>query len=110
MDQLFGILALIGIAVAVWWFFRPKYLFVIRIIDGKPVCKRGKTTEAFLHDVEDACRWSGVVSGTIYGILNSQAYGRGAHTKTRTQVKLAFSSGFPVGCQQQLRNLSLIRY
>ena len=110
MEQLLGILAFIAIAVVAWWVFRPRYQFVIAMIDGKPVCKKGKTTDAFLREVEDACRWSGVVSGTIYGILSSRAIGTRSRAQKRKHIKLAFSSGFPVGCRQQLRNLSLIRY
>jgi hypothetical protein len=103
------IMLLIATAVGIWWSARPKYSFVVQIVAGKPVCRRGKVTEAFLRDVAEVCEWSGVLTGSIYGTVVHMAGGRGFNTVQRTRVKLSFSSAIPEGCRQQLRNLSLVQ-
>lgn len=87
-------IALIALIVAgAWWFFQPRYEFVVRIEDGLPRLSQGKVTAAFLQQIREVCAEYGVVSGWVGGIL-----------KGRRRC-LSFSRGFPSSGQQQLRNL-----
>ncbi len=109
MSSLSNLILLLAVALAGWWWLRPRYVFIVHINAGKPHCRRGKVTEAFLRDVEDVCRSSGVTEGSIYGTFVTFSSTRGDRVKQKMRIKLSFSSGFPPGCQQQLRNLSLIQ-
>lgn len=108
MDDLFALGILIAIVAGIWWMMRPRYAFVVQIKNGHPVCRKGRVDSAFLRHVAEICQWSGVRYGKIYGTLQPSPRKQHAVFGRRTQIRLSFSSGFPVGCQQQLRNVSLI--
>ena len=108
MSELLTLGVIIAMTFVVWWMFRPRYAFVVQIRDGIPICRRGRANSVFLRHVAEICQWSGVRYGKIYGTLQP-AFGRRVSVLgRRTRIRLSFSSDFPIGCQQQLRNLSLI--
>ena len=74
------------------WAFQPRYVFLVRIEDGKPHVLRGKVTPVFLGRVAEVCGQAGVRRGWVGGVPR----GKG--------VVLSFSRTFPPGLQQQLRN------
>jgi hypothetical protein len=80
------------LAWVIWFFLRPRYVFEIRIRDGKPGVRRGKVTGAFLHRIAEACQASGVTHGWIGGELQGQ------------RTALRFSRQIPPRLQQRLRN------
>jgi hypothetical protein len=108
MGDLLTLGLFIAVGIGFWWMFRPRYAFVVQIQDGNPVCRRGRVNSVFLRHVAEICQWSGVRCGKIYGTLQPT---RGRHATVmgrRARIRLSFSSGIPMGCRQQLRNLSQI--
>jgi hypothetical protein len=83
----------IGFAVWVFWsVLRPRYVFEIRIADGRPAVPKGKVTKVFLSRVAAVCQESRVARGWIGGVPQGR------------RVALRFSHHFPPGVQQRLRN------
>jgi hypothetical protein len=83
----------VGVALGMGWvLLRPRYVFEIRVRDGRPVVRRGKVTAAFLGTVAAVCRESGVARGWIGGVPDGP------------RVRLRFSRHFPPGPRQRLRN------
>jgi hypothetical protein len=84
----------IGFAACVVWaiFLHPSCVLEIRIAGGEPSIRKGKVTAAFLGRVGVVCRESGVARGWIRGVPQGR------------RVALRFSSNFPPGAQQRLRN------
>jgi hypothetical protein len=83
-------------ALLVWLLWRalgPRYVFVVRLKDGQPRVTQGTVAPAFLREIADTAARHGVTSGVVRGVAR------------QGRVVLAFSSGFPPPCQQQLRNL-----
>ena len=80
-----------------WLICQPRYLFVVRISQGKPRLVKGKATAAFLQQVNETCSQAGLKSGWVGGVR------RGKH------VALVFSRSFPQACRQQLRNIWVIQ-
>jgi hypothetical protein len=83
-------------ALLLWGLWRalgPRPVFIVRIRDGQPHVTKGTVTQTFLREIADTCARHGVTSGVVRAVARD---GR---------MVLAFSSGFPVPCQQQLRNL-----
>ena len=74
-----------------------RYAFLVKIEDGALRVTRGKVTANFLAEMDEACTRNGVRHGWIGGV------GRG------DKVTLTFSRGIPRPCQQQLRNLWVMR-
>jgi Protein of unknown function (DUF3634) len=71
---------------------KPIAVFVVRVRDGMPEAIRGKVTPAFLATVRQVCRECGVSEGEVRGV----ARGR--------DIALWFSTEFPTGSRQRLRN------
>jgi hypothetical protein len=86
-----GVAALV--AWALWTALRPRSAFVVRVRGGAPQVIRGTVSRAFLHEIGETCTRHGVTDGLVRGVV------------TRGRVALAFSTGIPPHCRQQLRNL-----
>lgn len=87
-------LALLGLAVAgLWMLWRSRYVFIVRIRNGRPSVARGKVMKAFLEDVAEVCSRENVSSGTIKGVRKGN------------RIVMVFSRGIPPYCRQQLRNI-----
>lgn len=86
------------VVLVIWSIFKARYVFEIKIKDGKPQVRKGKVTGAFLASVTDACHESGVNLGWIGGV----PHGR--------RVALQFSRHFSPGLRQRLRNEFLAAY
>ncbi len=87
-------LVLIGIAGVVAWNLTSGHTtFVVRLVNGIPVKKRGAVTPAFLTEIEKLAREHALQSGCVWGVLRSDG-----------RVSLRFDRAFPPGSQQQLRN------
>ncbi|MFI5458271.1 MAG: DUF3634 family protein [Isosphaerales bacterium] len=78
---------------ALWSASRPTPAFVIRVVGGVPRVVRGTVTPGFLQDVAQTCRRHGVSHAVVRGVVRGE------------RIALAFSSGMPASCRQQLRNL-----
>lgn len=76
----------------IWSFVQSQYAFEIRIHRGQPRVRKGKVTAAFLEQVAEVCRESGVARGWIGG------------ARRGSRIALRFSRHFPPGPQQRLRN------
>jgi hypothetical protein len=90
--QLFAIVLVAAIALAVWRFAKPPATFVVRIRAGQPKATYGKVTEAFLSEVAELCRDQRIAAGEIRGVPR------------RGQLGLWFSREIPNGSRQRLRN------
>jgi hypothetical protein len=90
--QLFAIVLIASLAVAVWRFARPPAVFVVRIRDGRPKATYGKVTDAFLSEVAELCRDLDVAAGEIRGVARGRNLG------------LWFSRELPGSYRQRLRN------
>lgn len=88
-------LLLVTVAAALVWAFQPRYLFVIRIVDGRGRLTNGKATSAFVADAAEACADFNVRNAWLGGV------------KRGGRVTLAFSRTIPPPCRQRLRNLWL---
>jgi hypothetical protein len=90
-----GLLKVLIVGFAVWAFWtllQPRYVFVVRIMQGRPSLRKGKLTRAFLGRLAEVCRENGVVSGWIGGVRQGR------------RISLRFSRQFSPGLQQRLRN------
>lgn len=97
MDQIFN-LAIAAVVIGfVYWAIQPRYVFVIRIDDGIARAAKGKVAPAFLSEVGDACNQAAVRRGWVGGVARGK------------RVKLAFSRSIPAACQQQLRNVWVMK-
>ncbi|HLW66526.1 MAG TPA: DUF3634 family protein [Gemmataceae bacterium] len=93
MAELLLEIVLIGFAGwVVWMLLQPRYVFEIRLQQGKPLVRKGKVTAAFLAEVAAICRDDHVSAGWIGGVMRGK------------RVALRFSRHFPPGAQQRLRN------
>ena len=83
-------------ALLVWLLWRaatPRPVFVVRVERGQPRLARGTVAPAFLREIGDTCARHGVTQGVVRAVARER------------RIDLAFSTGFPAPCQQQLRNL-----
>jgi hypothetical protein len=92
VEYLLEILLLAFVGWVFWMLIQARYVLVIRVRGGRPVVQKGKVTAAFLAEVADICRESGVASGWVGGVRQGK------------RVALRFSRHFPPGVQQRLRN------
>jgi hypothetical protein len=76
----------------IWSIVHAQYAFEIRIQGGRPRLRKGKVTSAFLGQVAEVCRESGVARGWIGGARRGR------------RIALRFSHHFPPGPRQRLRN------
>ena len=72
---------------------RPGGVFLVQVRNGVPRAVRGVVTSSFLRDVAEICERHRVRRAIIRGV----AVGR--------RIRLEFSSGMPIACRQQIRNL-----
>jgi hypothetical protein len=87
------ILIVVGlVVVGLLYAARPAAVFVIRVVGGEPTAFHGKVSGPFLAAVREVCQQHGVTAGVVRGVAAGQ------------RIRLRFSSGFPEGCRQQLRN------
>ncbi len=87
-------LLLIGAAAAAYLWHR--HAFIVRIKHGAPRMVKGKVTAAFLDEVMDICRESGIRRGWVGGLWRGK------------RIVLVFSWHFPARVRQRLRNLWLL--
>jgi Protein of unknown function (DUF3634) len=80
------------VAGALWLALQPRYVFVVRIDNGRVRVARGKATAAFLQRVGEVCGQAGVTRGWVGGVRREK------------RIALLFSRNFPPAAQQQLRN------
>ncbi|HEV3145657.1 MAG TPA: DUF3634 family protein [Gemmataceae bacterium] len=85
-------LLIVFVGCVVWVLLQPRYVFEIRVREGKPVVRKGKVTAAFLAEVAAVCRECSVSAGWVGGVMQGK------------RVALRFSRQFPPGAQQRLRN------
>jgi hypothetical protein len=85
---------IVGLGVAVgWWILHPRPVFVVLIRNGTARVSRGKVPRAFLAEVSDECRRSGLSNGVVKGVRRGP------------RLSLAFSRSIPEECRQRLRNV-----
>lgn len=88
------IIVIAGLVIAgMLYALQPPTVFAVRVVGGEPTTVRGKVSTPFLAAVREVCQQHGVTTGIVRGVA---AGGQ--------RIALRFSSGFPAGCQQQLRN------
>jgi hypothetical protein len=92
VELLVEILFLCLVGGIVWMLLQPRYVFEIRVQNGKPVVRKGKVTAAFLAEVAAICRECGVSRGWVGGVMQGK------------RIALRFSHHFPRSAQQRLRN------
>lgn len=92
MEWVVRIVAVALVAWGIWTVAQSRYAFVIRIENGRPSVRKGKVTRGFLGVVSEVCRDDGVPRGWIGGVPHGN------------RVALRFSTHFPPGTQQRLRN------
>jgi Protein of unknown function (DUF3634) len=97
VDQIFNLLIAAAVIALVYWALQPRYVFLIRIDAGAVRLAKGKATPEFLSEVGDACSRAGVRRGWVGGVARGK------------RVKLAFSRSIPAACQQQLRNVWVMK-
>jgi len=78
---------------ALWAALRPRPAFVVRVEQGVPRVTKGTVTRAFRQQIAETCGRHGVRKGVIRGVAN------------QGRITLAFSTGIPTACRQQLRNI-----
>ena len=94
MSEMLAGLVLIGVfGTVAWTFTAGRTIFVVRIVNGAAVRKRGTVTDRFLAEVEKLAREHALTSGCIWGVQAG-----------KDRIRLRFSRAFPPGSQQQLRN------
>ena len=81
--------------VVLWKVDLRPFTFHVRIVDGRPVLRRGKVTAEFLKVAGEVCN-KGVTRGWIGGVRRGR------------RVSLSFSRSIPPPCRQRLRNLWLL--
>src|SRR5687767_12364480 len=72
---------------------RPRYVFLVRVVNGETRVSTGKVTSAFLTQLAETCGRTGVQRGWVGGVLRGK------------RVALRFSRSIPTDCRQRLRNL-----
>jgi hypothetical protein len=82
--------AALGVA---WIAVQPRYVFMVRVVKGRPQLAKGKVTPQFLQLVGETCEAFGIASGWVGG------------SRRGRQIALHFSRGIPPQCRQRLRNL-----
>jgi hypothetical protein len=94
MPEMLAGIVLSGIAGWVAWTLTAgRTMFVVRLVNGVPIRKRGAVTDKFLNEVEILAREHALSSGSIRGVQRNDG-----------RIALRFSRTFPPGSQQQLRN------
>jgi hypothetical protein len=88
------VLALLAAVVLVAWWHR--HAFIVRMKHGKPRLLKGKLTAAFLEELAEVCRESGVRHGWLGGIRRGK------------RISLVFSWHFSAPVRQRLRNLWML--
>jgi hypothetical protein len=92
--ELFTKLIIVAGALAVAWMaLQPRYVFLVRVEQGRPRLARGRVTPQFLHLVGETCASFDVARGWVGGSPRGK------------QIALHFSRGIPPQCRQRLRNL-----
>ncbi len=94
MPELITGFALIGIVGWIAWTMTAgRTVFVVRVKAGQATAQRGRTTPAFLAEVTKLSGDAEVQRGQVWGVRYPDG-----------RIGLRFSSSFPLGSQQQLRN------
>ena len=94
MSEILAGLVLIGVFGAVAWTLTTgRTMFVVQIVNGTAVRKRGAVTDRFLAEVEKLSREHALSAGCVWGVQVGPE-----------RIRLRFSRNFPPGSQQQLRN------
>jgi len=76
-----------------WALLRPRYDFVVRIVDGVAKTTRGRVLSVQLDEINSLCRGFGLKRGWVGGV------------RTRKHVRLYFSSNLPPEFRQRMRNM-----
>jgi hypothetical protein len=76
-----------------WTMTARRTVFVVRLVNGVAIKKRGTMTDKFLAELEKLAREHTLSSGTVWGVRQNDG-----------RIALRFSRTFPPGSQQQLRN------
>lgn len=91
---MFAGLVLIGIVGWVAWTMTAgRTVFVVRLVNGAAIRKRGTVTDKFLSEVEKLAKEHTLSSGCVWGVQRGNG-----------RIVLRFNRVFPPGSQQQLRN------
>lgn len=94
MAEILAGLVLIGVFGTVAWNLTGgRTIFVVRIVNGTAVRRRGTVTDKFLAEVTKVAREHALTSGSLWGVKVGNDH-----------LRLRFSRAFPPGSQQQLRN------
>lgn len=94
VSEMLAGLVLIGIVGWIAWTMTGgRTMFVVHLVDGVAIKKRGTVTDKFLTEVEKLAREHALSSGCVYGVRRGDG-----------RIALRFSRHFPQGSQQQLRN------
>lgn len=88
-----GYLIVALVVVAIWWAFRPRPLFRVRIRNGQAEVLVGVVTPACIEQLEAVCRANEISQAELWGFLPPGG-----------RLHLTFSHHFPPGARQQLRN------
>lgn len=88
-----GYLIVALVVVAIWWAFRPRPLFRIRVRHGQTEVLVGVVSAACIEQLEAVCRAHEISDAELWGFLPPGG-----------RLQLTFSHHFPPGARQQLRN------
>jgi hypothetical protein len=89
-EALFGLGLLVAAVLLALW---HRHAFIVRLKRSGPRVLKGKVTAAFLDEVADTCRETGIRRGWLGGIRRGK------------RIVLVFSWHFPNPVRQRLRNL-----
>lgn len=92
-EMLAGVVLIGLVGWVAWTMTAGRTVFVVRLVNGAAIRKRGVVTDKLLSEVEKLAREHALTSGCVWGIR--QGDGR---------IALRFNRAFPPGSQQQLRN------
>lgn len=95
MELLFNVAILAVVGAIIWGLWnasRGRRVFVVKVNRGEAVAVSGKVTPAFLREVREIAALNGVAKGRVAGLVAGP------------RIRLEFSSHFPAGSRQQLRN------
>jgi hypothetical protein len=93
-QSLVFILGVALVAFCAWMAFKPNYVFIIHIRNGRATAAKGVVADRFLRDIEAAIAQEPIHEGWI-GAVNDRRLG----------LRLVFPKTWQVGAQQRIRNI-----
>ena len=94
-DWLPTLLAVVVCVAAACYAGRPRYVFVVQVVNGVPKMTTGKVSVAFLREFQEVCKDAQFSHGWVAGTRNGK------------RTTLVFSRTVPPPLRQRFRNLWL---